>query len=660
MESVIYSPFIDTQNNQIPIEILRQISQINYGTATFWSYSFLNQNGSQTYATFLRAKLFIWNSTSNQIIQTFVLGKVCKQNTCLLSNRSLSYYTTNGSLHFIPDLLANTQPTVFQQIKNINSISNFNNDKVLILTENKNVSLIDLKGKVKTISKNSNFQYIKYLQNHFYGFSQNSISIHDNDFKFVSNIVFDDFKLITDIFDYNFNYNNFVIIGSSSTSKLNIIIVDENYSKIQGPIQIPTYDSISIINDLIVLINENGIMTLNDELEMISKTSFPKNDSLVSSFSFQNKILILLSKSGLHELNPITNDTQVTTDNMPFTLFYNLYLFENSPKSGELENNSCLLESFRIYISDCQVDVITNAEFQLFERINSTSNQLTFEQIFIVHRKLIDMFQTSKRAELILAFFNTNHVLINLLKFCSKDDQLYRFSQFGKIDILLKSLTHSKAELLLKSIQETVNLNPDTNFQNTDQLIEVIDRLLNESAKHLRHEHSSGSSGENSNGENCLNENSKFTLMLVECKLLLTDFHVDDHLFDHVKPFIKENPDQFEELALKYNIFDLLALIISITEDFERARKYAKLTKGRCVKPIYDCFTDKAIRRRLASIEGWESVDKMIQYKNGVFSSSSKDGVSANTLALLCEFVDDKSEEMKNARKQLGIKIFPE
>lgn len=654
-----FFPMSERTDIKLPPDLAAQFSNLNFRLSTIWTLPF-RINISQFYITFFIKNIYIWNK-EGIIRQISTEGAIRKNRAIIVKNivsskMSLFFALDNNYLYCIKDIL-NTENEAFQvKIKEQNlqvDCLTLSKDhcNAIILTSNRYVYFATSDGTVsdKKYLLSQKVSFIKELNNNKYiGVFQNIIYQFNENFKLIEDIELDDYYQIFDVIEgldlpivVGYSYDKNLLL-----SKFNIFSNDDQLK----PISVGAdYECIHILkNDTnplqpsLSLISNSGIILFNSNLEILGKLQIPITDFLISSFILKtdssNKLFVHFSKGGIHSYTPYDININFSDLNFYEILFYFTYLFNRSDKEGKKKE---IASSFYEKIKNTNEleEFIPRSERDGFETYGII---WSYEQMAIMHNNLIQMMYYMEETSVYIPYLNTNAIYIYLLEECSKDDNLYRISNFGNLNQLLKRFSVNSIPILLLSIKSSIEKgfgDYRSSFDGYSKLLNLIDNL------------------------NKIEINKSARLQLFECKYLLTGEFADNN--EIISELKGEDFEDFEDFAIKYKLIDILYTILNQTLDFSRAIRYSQQLDPQDLYSLYTRFqSNREIQRQLAVLQGWENVDKFSFYENGTivnqteFSGNEQETFSQNALALLCISIND-SDEVKNAIEQLNINLLP-
>lgn len=656
---------------KLPPELTNQLSKLNFGISSVWTLPF-EINRSLYFITFLNSKISVWNS-EEKIRQFSIEGMIRKDRAVVLNvnnKKNLYFVLNNDCLYCLPDILdIKSKYNEINLGKKISFITlSRNHDQVIIVTTDQFIYFINSDGSYS----NKSYYHIPYKlsflkdygEGMYLGGCQDKIYQFEKDFRGNYLITLDEYSKFLDI---NGNSENTILIGCPRTNIENEIdddtylnidnlllssidISKDDDSYIIPPIPINAdYYSFHILNNnhdpsqpSYALISKSKVILLNNQMKILGRQLFAKQDYLISSFMQEDILFIHLTKTGLHLFTPYSENFELTDKNFSEFIFYYTYLFAKAQNDQKYSISSNFYEKCKPFKENLG-EKLSESEIDLFI---ARKTSLSFEQILTIHRYFIQMISfIPEFNETLLPFLRTNTIYINLIQKFSTNDKLYRFSSFEKLMQLLNrrtnefrtsrnSLTIDSSGIILESIREAAN-NPEATFDGYDKILNIINQLLSQST-----------------------DNSSITLQLIESKYLLTKaFDIQELNHDQ----LKADTDNYEKFALEYKIIDILYEIINTTLDFRRAINYAKCKID--IKELYEKFKSKPdIQRKLALLSGWEAVDTYFSYIDGIIQETeqrSEKSFSLNALLHLCDSLIDKNDDVVDAITQLNIPIKP-
>lgn len=450
------------------------------------------------------------------------------------------------------------------------------------------------------------------------------------------------------------------------------------------------------------MVTKSGIFVIDGELRIIGKKTFHNYDVLISSrcqniINFDN-FFIHNSKSGIHQFS-----FPILMENCPLSdiLFYYIYLFYKT-KSFTASNESIVFPDLKKKLESQSCETVAKSEVELYSSRNITS----LADILFFHGNLISLLKSSKTSRKFIPYLNSNRIcyymldtfketakfvehatfhnlpllfdnLISILKVCQDQDRkIPYFKDLNKI--ILHSIIKAQSfwgteEEENRSDYEYGNDNEEEDGEEIIEQHTAIDARSDDDDETFDDlETNEQQQAVDINDDECLTEfagHDKLknyiqdaislyhptitnAFILAECKLKLTK----ESIVDDIDYYIKNTPDKVERFALRLGCCDALYTILKSTADWEsRAIKYAEYAKENnkryLIRAIYNRFCaeeEQAIRRTLAILPGWESVEEHFSFRSGRFrklwgNHQSNDAISKDALLLLCNRIKNNT-----------------
>lgn len=651
---------------KIPPNLSDQFSHLNlnFGVSSIWTLPYSNQN-SQYFISFVISNIYIWNSA--RIINSFYVKGMIRNNRAVIvknndgSKSSLYYILDDNYLYCIKNILDKESKAIpiINKKKNIEAeyiTLSRDNLKAIIITKDNHILFADSEGEISSNSKMPSFKRISFIKD----FGDN---VYIGGFKNIlyyikcAQKVFDDLRFhdyysqITDIIEVS---NQFIIVGYSYDRRLMLAKTsfDEENNQIT-PIEVGIdYESIHIFednsNDLepsFCIVSKSEITLFNNKISILGKLPISKTDFLISSFKIDNlnKIFVHFSKSGIQSFIPYDEESIISKENFYKVLFHYIYLFNKTreltdetpfrntrfaimrafhkPRATKKDIASEFYQKLRLlHDVDDLNEFISKSEREGYE---AYKDLWTYDNIFLMHKNLIQMMYYIEEMNDFVPYLNTNAIYIFLLKNCSEDSHLYRYSNFGSLNQLLKTISINSLPILFKSIKESLGETfgfMHGIYKGTERLIKLIDDL-----------------------EKIEENDSKAKIQLNECKILLTR----DPSKINIEDILNDDLDEYEQFAIEYNIIDILYEIINRKLDFKRALNYAQINSIN-LEELYRKFdSNTEIQQKLAVLNGWERFNEFASYKNGELTQNSQnqEKFSTSAFSLLCKYTEESARK---------------